>query len=500
MKVEGNNVIQLSGPRPLGPEWCHRNEDTAMPIAGDQDRRFIVCFALFGAWHLSFAFQGQVLSSLAKNAGADLTGLVLISILIQFIALFSAGFLVKKQAAAKVTMIVSIIVCLAGSLIFFLPFSPLWHIAMVAVSCFAGLFVASWGFYYKAYSHAGIRLRTVADVLICVNILMILINVITVSISAPLGLGVAVVFLSAALPVAFRLEANPGGVAKHRSSLPKSTSAILQPLVVLCLFILVFTINSGLMYQVVTPAFAHLKLLTTYYWAFPYIAALLILRRLPSRVNMAYILYLALIMLGLSFILFMWIDRSAGSYLLINGLMLGAFGVADLFWWSILGNMLDYSDNPAQVFGVGLSMNVLGILIGGTIGSSIMAGANDPFTTSVVALMVVFASLMMLPLLNAHLTRLLKSHQFLVHFSGLPEAKTDEAPDLLGENRVFTDKEKEVVRLMLRGYTYKAMSQELFISENTVKYHVKNIYQKLNINSKMELVNMFSEARSARNS
>ena len=47
--------------------------------------------------------------------------------------------------------------------------------------------------------------------------------------------------------------------------------------------------------------------------------------------------------------------------------MLGACGIFDLFWWSILGEMLDYSDNPAQPFGIGLSANVFGVLCGGVL-------------------------------------------------------------------------------------------------------------------------------------
>jgi len=74
-------------------------------------------------------------------------------------------------------------------------------------------------------------------------------------------------------------------------------------------------------------------------------------------------------MIGLSFIAFMILDRSALSYIVVNTLMLGACGVCDLFWWSILGEMLDLSANPAKIFGIGLSANVVvGVLIGGLIG------------------------------------------------------------------------------------------------------------------------------------
>lgn len=61
----------------------------------------------------------------------------------------------------------------------------------------------------------------------------------------------------------------------------------------LCLFITVITIDSGLMYQAQGPAFSHLEWLTSWYWAVPYIAAVLIMRNLPRKTNRVYILYVA---------------------------------------------------------------------------------------------------------------------------------------------------------------------------------------------------------------
>jgi hypothetical protein len=56
------------------------------------------------------------------------------------------------------------------------------------------------------------------------------------------------------------------------------------------------------MYQVVNPAFQEHKTLASYYWVVPYIAALVILRKYSGCFNMAYVLYVAIIMIGLSFI------------------------------------------------------------------------------------------------------------------------------------------------------------------------------------------------------
>lgn len=54
----------------------------------------------------------------------------------------------------------------------------------------------------------------------------------------------------------------------------------------------------------------------------------------------------------------------------------------------------------------------------------------------------------------------------------------------------LTKRESEITALLLKGRTYKMIASELYLSENTVKTHIKNIYSKLNIQSKMELVNL----------
>lgn len=54
----------------------------------------------------------------------------------------------------------------------------------------------------------------------------------------------------------------------------------------------------------------------------------------------------------------------------------------------------------------------------------------------------------------------------------------------------LTPRECEVVELILAGKGSPQIAQMLFISLGTVKNHRKNIYQKLNINSQVELFNL----------
>jgi DNA-binding NarL/FixJ family response regulator len=52
----------------------------------------------------------------------------------------------------------------------------------------------------------------------------------------------------------------------------------------------------------------------------------------------------------------------------------------------------------------------------------------------------------------------------------------------------LTERELEVLRLVARGLNNREVAKELFISENTVKNHVRNILEKLQLHSRMEAV------------
>ncbi|MCU4185682.1 response regulator transcription factor [Acidiferrimicrobium sp. IK] len=53
---------------------------------------------------------------------------------------------------------------------------------------------------------------------------------------------------------------------------------------------------------------------------------------------------------------------------------------------------------------------------------------------------------------------------------------------------VLTARELEVLKLVARGMSNKEVADRLFISENTVKNHVRNILEKLHLHSRMEAV------------
>ena len=67
-------------------------------------------------------------------------------------------------------------------------------------------------------------------------------------------------------------------------------------------------------------------------------------------------------------------------------------------------------------------------------------------------------------------------------------AKQETADDEENLLDYLTQREKEVLELLTQGITYKGVANKLFISETTVKTHVNNIFQKLQVNDRTQAV------------
>src|ERR1700749_1706632 len=60
----------------------------------------------------------------------------------------------------------------------------------------------------------------------------------------------------------------------------------------------------------------------------------------------------------------------------------------------------------------------------------------------------------------------------------------DEVSDKLSE------RECDVLKLVVEGKDYKAIAEKLFLSTHTIRKHIANIYEKLHVSSKAQVINM----------
>jgi DNA-binding CsgD family transcriptional regulator len=451
-------------------------------------RRFSVAgFSFLFAYILSFQFEGQVLYSLLDLRGTDASGYILATIIAHFTGLFTCGFIVRSQAVAKNMMLGGMGLCLVATVPFFFTPSVLWAGGLITGGYASGCAVAAWGYFLRAFTPRNERIKSCADVLIYSNIIMIAVNVVAMNRSPFIGLGLSMLCLVIGTVFIWLLPVELVN-GQNRILKNKTHGGIKNPLMLLCLFVFIITINSGLMYQVINPAFEYLTGLVSWYWAVPYIVALAIMRNLPMKANRSRILYVGMAMIMGAFISFMLLGRNASDYLIVDTLMLGACGIFDLFWWSILGEMLDYTDNPAQPFGIGLSANVFGVLCGGVLGMAVTSIGLPGAEVAVIALTVVCVTLVMLPPLNRQLVMLLKSHVYLAAYDNMSQSQQT---DIIGQIKTLaplTVREQEVLQLILSGKSNREIAGALFISESTVKTHTRNIFSKYDVGSRAELI------------
>ena len=75
--------------------------------------------------------------------------------------------------------------------------------------------------------------------------------------------------------------------------------------------------------------------------------------------------------------------------------------------------------------------------------------------------------------------------KLIVEFSNLAKRATDRQQVPVPR---LTDRELDVLRLVAQGLTNREIAEQLYIAENTVKNHVRNILEKLHLHSRMEAV------------
>jgi len=73
----------------------------------------------------------------------------------------------------------------------------------------------------------------------------------------------------------------------------------------------------------------------------------------------------------------------------------------------------------------------------------------------------------------------------------LPETLTPAKMQRFRDEFRLSPREGEVLDLLLHGKSNKDIERELFISHHTVRNHVHNIYQKLNVSTRLQLMNRF---------
>ena len=90
-----------------------------------------------------------------------------------------------------------------------------------------------------------------------------------------------------------------------------------------------------------------------------------------------------------------------------------------------------------------------------------------------------------------------KDHLTNILYSATQEIKTENEDNVVSirdvEHYNLSKRELEIMNLMLEGYTNEEIGKRLFISVSTVKKHVYNVFTKMGINSRIQLMKMIEK-------
>lgn len=233
------------------------------------------------------------------------------------------------------------------------------------------------------------------------------------------------------------------------------------------------------------------------------IGTLLLSQRLD--VAFTYQPVLPIIVLGCFASLFLERGSAVACTLVLVGYQL--FGLIN---WTLLANFSYYQDKPSiRIFGLGRSALSGGVLAGHMLIA--IPGSLTAFSfeqKAAVLMAVIFAASLACTFIFTPRTVAQTLRRQWLHLpprdttaEEVPlhnevELTLDDKIEIVAREYEITGRMLEVFALMAHGRTGTRIEQELYMSKGTVKTHTRRIYQKLDVHSKQEMLDLIEEAGS----
>lgn len=447
----------------------------------------VVGFSLIVAFLLAMVIRDNLLINFLVRENYPVAFYMSAIILSLIVGLIGGGFIIKKPNKIRRFIIVSTIAVLVYSIPYFFGIRELLLLVFMGMGFTIGLLISTCGLYLKRFIIPSQLIESSSAILILSSFFAVIVIVVNKYISPILSMGVSLSFLTAGIVLILLV---PLKLEEFQPVKDPPSHSLTVPLVTLFGFIFVISINMGLTNYIVKPNFSHLAVLYNWFWIMPYSLAVLVMLFFSFNFKQHSYLYGALFIMIAGFALFYYLSDSVLEFIVIETLLWVSFGIFDLFWWSILSELLNKTMHPIRVFGFGISANVLGIVSGITIGQSLRTLDLVDFEISFLAIVIISMTSLLLPTLNIQLSKLLKGHSYITDFSKLTNEDKKIIMEEIEPLEPLTTREEEILQYLLLGHSNRDIAQELFISENTVKTHVRRIYSKYDVKNRVELISI----------
>ena len=452
----------------------------------------VLSIGLYFGWLLSVPFNGPIMyASMASNE-------INISIPTIYIFAHALGLLVLGNVVKRAEHWRSLIIyggalsLVLGFLVLFMP-PAMWSFIYGIIGFCSAMFVLGWSYPYAHGIDNKSRMKHMALAIILANIVYVILNVLLTILNLQL------VYIMALLSVAGSLRFSKLLTRVDFENIPNSNNGKLKELpvfpgvfmLIVSLLIFGLYINGGFMYQVMYPSLAKYENVAVFYRSLPYIAVLAVMWRYGNVLQKQLPIYMGVSFMGLAFISFLLLHNTLPGFFLTETLIQASFALLDLFFFTILGDISAMNGEPMRTFCFGMTATVGAILVGGFLGEQLMIiGERYYLFTAMFALSAIFLTFLIIPWMFEKINYIYNTS----NDKGTAIQQTNmEIFQNIFATHSLTAREIEIVEYLLQGLTNKQIAAELYVSENTLKTHIKNIYYKLQISSRRELMHKVLE-------
>ena len=231
---------------------------------------------------------------------------------------------------------------------------------------------------------------------------------------------------------------------------------------------------------------SHLRSLTI----FVYIIAVVVFGYLADKFSRVILLPSLFTVMGIGFVLLIINDGSVVIHRFLKSSILIGLGCADLYYWLTLASH-GRRENIPFVFAVGLSFHLVVIVLTTVITECFLIDYSSWFSPiGIIGTITMFLGILFsFWIYKVYYVDAEKS----VQGEAVSALLVNPLEDEIVEKFKLTPREKEITLLLLQGYSYPQISEQLFISLNTVKYHVRNILRKADVSNRHELIKLIRE-------
>lgn len=288
-----------------------------------------------------------------------------------------------------------------------------------------------------------------------------------------------------------------------RPGSPAVLSAIADPFSIgrKMLFALVYTAG-GLMFKIVAMEQTFSNLFCVANIAYVAVAAMaaLLVRFLP-RYELGILYRPTLPLLGIGFLLFF---SKWGNQLTVMPFLLlqAGFALFDMYTWLLVVYVAKRHARPAAVCSIGLFLITVAIFGGNMAFTMLNFWWGDRFYVPSLALTAGILSLLS-ALVFSNTREDYADHDIFESDAAKDHAFADEETDAqiphmdtrggYAINAALTEREKEVLSLLIKGRSARVIGETLNVSANTVKFHIKNIYEKTGVKNRQTLLDLFEK-------